>query len=77
MRVFPLSIRTELGICNLSLDAPIAFDLYRENRTTGSFVLIDRVTHETVAAGMIDFGLRCAQNIHWQAVEVDKEVRMS
>ena len=67
----------EIGICNISLDAPIAFDPYEENRTTGSFVLIDRVTHETVASGMIDFGLRRAQNIHWQAVEVDKSVRMS
>ena len=67
----------EIGVCNISLDAPIAFDPYGENRTTGSFVLIDRVSHETVAAGMIDFGLRRAQNIHWQAVEVDKSVRMS
>ena len=67
----------EIGICNISLDAPIAFDPYEENHTTGSFVLIDRVTHETVASGMIDFGLRRAQNIHWQAVEVDKSVRMS
>ena len=66
----------EIGICNISLDAPIAFDPYEENRTTGSFVFIDRVTHETVASGMIDFGLRRAQNIHWQAVEVDKSVRM-
>ena len=67
----------EIGICNISLDAPIAFDPYGENRTTGSFILIDRVTHETVAAGMIDFGLRRAGNIHWQAVEVDKSLRMS
>ncbi len=65
----------EIGICNLSLDAQVAFDAYGENRTTGSFVLIDRVSHETVAAGMIDFGLRRAQNIHWQAVDVDKTVR--
>ena len=67
----------EIGVCNVSLDAPVAFDPYEENRTTGSFVLIDRVTHETVAAGMIDFGLRRAQNIRWQPVEVDKSVRMS
>ena len=67
----------EIGVCNVSLDAPVTFDPYGENRTTGSFVLIDRVSHETVAAGMIDFGLRRARNIHWQAVEVDKSVRMS
>jgi len=65
----------EIGVCNLGLDAPIAFDAYAENRTTGSFILIDRVTNETVAAGMIDFGLRRAQNIHWQAVDVDKSAR--
>lgn len=67
----------EIGICNISLDTPIAFDPYEENRATGSFVLIDRVSHETLAAGMIDYGLRRARNIHWQAVEVDKNVRMS
>ena len=67
----------EIGICNVSLDAPIAFDPHRENRTTGSFVLIDRVSNETLAAGMIDFGLRRARNIHRQAVEVDKSVRMT
>ena len=67
----------EIGVCNLSLDAAIAFDAYRENRTTGSFILIDRMSNETVAAGMIDFELRRAQNIHWQAVDVDKTVRAS
>ena len=67
----------EIGVCNISLDAQIAFDPFENNRTTGSFVLIDRVSNETVAAGMIDFGLRRARNIHWQAVEVDKSVRMN
>ncbi len=67
----------EIGVCNISLDAQIAFDPYGENRTTGSFVLIDRVSHETLAAGMIDFGLRRARNIRRQAVEVDKSVRMN
>ena len=65
----------EIGVCNLSLDGNIAFDSYGENRTTGSFILIDQVSHETVAAGMIDFGLRRAQNIHWQAVDVDQAIR--
>ena len=65
----------EIGICNFSLDALIAFDAYGDNRATGSFVLIDRASHETVAAGMIDFGLRRARNIHWQAVDVDMAVR--
>ena len=65
----------EIGVCNLSLDGNIAFDSYGENRTTGSFILIDQVSHETVAAGMIVFGLRRAQNIHWQAVDVDQAIR--
>ncbi len=65
----------EIGVCNLALDAEIAFDAYAENRATGSFILIDRVSNQTVAAGMIDFGLRRAQNIPWQAVDIDKAVR--
>jgi len=63
----------EIGICNLSLDRPVAFDPYRENRDLGGFVLIDRFTDETVGAGMISFGLRRAQNLHWQSVDVDAE----
>lgn len=63
----------EIGVCNLSLDRPIAFDPYRENRELGGFILIDRFTDETVGAGMISFGLRRAQNLHWQEVEVDAD----
>jgi bifunctional enzyme CysN/CysC len=62
----------EIGVCNLSLAAPIPFDPYAENRDTGGFVLIDRLTNNTVAAGMIDFALRRSSNIHWQAVEVTR-----
>ena len=65
----------DIGLCNLSLAEPIAFDLYEDNRTTGSFILIDRFTNETVAAGMIRFGLRRATNIHWQALDVNKDAR--
>lgn len=61
----------EIGVCNLSLDRPIAFDPYRENRELGGFILIDRFTDETVGVGMVSFGLRRAQNLHWQEVEVD------
>ena len=60
----------EIGVCNLSLSAPIPFDPYSANRDTGGFILIDRMTNATVAAGMIDFALRRASNIHWQAIEV-------
>jgi bifunctional enzyme CysN/CysC len=67
----------EVGICNLNLDQPIAFDPYSENRDTGGFVLIDRMTNSTVGAGLLHFALRRSQNIHWQAVDVDKKVRSS
>ena len=65
----------EIGICNLSLDKAIAFDPYKENRETGGFILIDRMTNNTIAAGMLDFALRRASNIHMQAVDIDKSVR--
>jgi bifunctional enzyme CysN/CysC len=65
----------DIGFGNLSLAEPIAFDPYERNRTTGSFILIDRFTNDTVAAGMIRFGLRRASNIHWQALDVDKQAR--
>lgn len=65
----------EVGVCNLSTGRPIAFDAYSDNRTTGAFILIDRASNETVAAGMIDFPLRRATNIHRQAVTVTKDKR--
>jgi bifunctional enzyme CysN/CysC len=65
----------EVGVCNLALGKAIAFDPYRENRATGSFILIDRLSNATVGAGMIDFALRRATNIHWQALAVDKNRR--
>ena len=65
----------EIGLCNLSLSQPVAFDPYEKNRETGGFILIDRFTNETVAAGTIHFALRRAQNIHWQAMEIDRTAR--
>jgi len=65
----------EIAFCNLALAAPIAFDPYEENRETGSFILIDRLTNATVAAGMVWYALRRASNIHWQALDVDKAAR--
>jgi len=64
-----------IGVCNLSVDRPIAFDPYRDNRDMGGFILIDRFTNATVAAGLLHFALRRADNVHWQAVEVDKTSR--
>jgi bifunctional enzyme CysN/CysC len=65
----------EIGVCNLSLDHAIAFDAYRSNRDTGGFILIDRVSNNTVGAGMLDFALRRAHNIHIQALDVNKAAR--
>ncbi len=64
-----------IGNCNINLDRQIAFDNYEDNHTTGSFILIDRITNETVGAGTLNFALRRSQNIHMQAVDVDKELR--
>ena len=64
-----------IGVCNISLDRPIAFDPYGENQDTGGFILIDRMSNNTVAAGMIHFALRRSQNIHMQHLDVDKSAR--
>jgi len=70
----------EIGVCNLSLDRPIPFDAYpannrQGNRDTGSFIIIDKLTQNTVGAGMLHFALRRSHNIHWQDVQVDKAAR--
>src|SRR3989449_3693076 len=65
----------EIGVCNLSLDHPVAFDVYKENRDTGGFIFIDRVSNNTVGAGLLDFALRRAHNIHIQALDLNKATR--
>ncbi|MDE2135356.1 MAG: sulfate adenylyltransferase subunit CysN [Alphaproteobacteria bacterium] len=65
----------EIGYANFSLAQPLAFDPYAENRDMGGFILIDRFSNATVGAGMIDFGLRRATNVHWQALDIDKDAR--
>jgi len=65
----------EVGVCNLSLDEPIAFEPYARNRTLGGFILIDRQTNATVGAGTLDFALRRAGNVHWQHLDVDRAAR--
>jgi bifunctional enzyme CysN/CysC len=65
----------EVGACNLTTGKALVFDAYVENAETGSFILIDRFTNATVAAGMIEFGLRRATNIQWQALDIDKAAR--
>jgi bifunctional enzyme CysN/CysC len=65
----------EIGVAELELDRHIAFDPYAANHDTGGFVLIDRFSHQTVAAGMLRFALRRSANVHWQTVDVDKRAR--
>ena len=64
-----------IAVCNIALDRVVAFDPYAENRETGSFVFIDRVSNGTAGAGMLHFALRRSHNIHAQHVDVDKDVR--
>lgn len=63
----------EIGVCTLSLDQPIAFDPYDTAREMGGFILIDRMSNDTVGMGLIDFALRRAANIHWQAVDINRD----
>jgi bifunctional enzyme CysN/CysC len=65
----------EIGVCNISLDRQIAFDPYVENRDVGGFILIDKLSNDTVGAGLLQFALRRADNIHWQALDVNRAAR--
>ena len=65
----------EIGVCNMELDASIAFTPYADNKSLGSFIIIDRFTNNTVGMGLINFALRRAANIHWQATDVSKQSR--
>lgn len=65
----------DIGVCNINLDQAIAFDPYKENRQTGGFILVDRLTNDTVGAGMIDFALWRSDNVQWQTLDVDKTAR--
>ena len=64
---------SEIGVCNLNLENPIAFDPYAENRATGRFALLDRSTNQTLGTGFLHFALRRSGNIHWQAIEINKQ----
>ena len=65
----------EVGVCELELDRPIAFEPYERSRDLGGFILIDRITHDTLAAGTLHFALRRSQNAYWQALDVNKQAR--
>ena len=62
----------EVGVCNLSFDKDIVFEPFEENSQLGSFIVIDRLSNETVGAGTFEFGLHRADNVHWQAMDIDK-----
>ena len=62
-----------IGVANLSTDKQIVFEPYAANRTLGGFILIDKLTNATVAAGMLHFSLRRAQNVHWQATDISRD----
>jgi bifunctional enzyme CysN/CysC len=64
-----------IAVCNISTDQQLAFDAYTDNRETGGFILIDRITNNTVGTGMVHFALRRSDNIHMQAVDIDKSAR--
>jgi len=65
----------EIGVCNISLDKRIAFDPYDKNQIMGGFIVIDRLTNNTVGMGLIDFALRRSENIHWQKMDVSQNSR--
>jgi bifunctional enzyme CysN/CysC len=65
----------EVGLCNISLDRKVPFEPYKENRRTGGFIIIDRLSNNTVGVGLIEYSLGRAANIHWQKVDVSVDDR--
>ena len=65
----------EIGVCNISLDKRIAFDKYEQNQTMGGFIIIDKLSNNTVGMGLIDYALHRSENIHWQKMDVSQESR--
>ena len=66
-----------IGVAQIVTDKPIVFEAYADNRTLGGFILIDKITNATVAAGMLHFSLRRAQNVHWQALDISRQAHAS
>ncbi|SMC39437.1 sulfate adenylyltransferase subunit CysN [Novosphingobium sp. B1] len=62
-----------IGVAEIATDKPLVFEAYGDNRTLGGFVLIDKMSNATVAAGMLNFSLRRAQNVHWQALDISRD----
>jgi bifunctional enzyme CysN/CysC len=66
-----------IGVAEIATDKPLVFEPYADSRTLGGFILIDKLTNRTVGAGMLHFALRRAQNVHWQATDITREVHAS
>jgi bifunctional enzyme CysN/CysC len=66
-----------IGVAEIATDKPIVFEAYSGNRALGGFILIDKITNATVAAGMLNFSLRRAQNVHWQATDISRDAHAS
>ncbi|HEX4023682.1 MAG TPA: sulfate adenylyltransferase subunit CysN [Steroidobacteraceae bacterium] len=65
----------EIGLVHLNLDRPLAFDPYEDNRDTGGFILIDRISNGTVGAGLLHAALQRAHDLHWQTLDIDQASR--
>ena len=63
----------DIGVAEITTDRPLVFEPYADSRALGGFILVDKITNATVAAGMLHFALRRAHNIHWQALDVSRE----
>lgn len=68
-------VLNDIGFCNLSTGRPIVMAATEQSQQLGAFILIDKLSHQTVGAGMIRFGLRRAANVHWQAIDINREAR--
>jgi len=66
-----------IGVAEIATDRAIIFEPYADNHSLGGFILIDKITNSTVAAGMLNFSLRRAQNVHWQVVDINREMHAS
>jgi bifunctional enzyme CysN/CysC len=66
-----------IGVAEITTDRGIVFEAYSENRALGGFILIEKLTNATVAAGMLNFSLRRAQNVHWQAIDISRKAHAS
>lgn len=69
--------KNEIAVVNVSLDRPVPYAPYQQSRALGGFILVDRLSADTLSAGLIDFALRRSANIHWQAVDIDRAARES